>query len=232
MIDLYALTSPNVQKIFLALEELELPYNTKFIDVWKGEQFTPEFIKINPNSKIPAIVDHDGPGGKPYAVFESGAILLYLAEKTGKLLSKDPRKRFDAIQWLMVQLTGVGPTFGQWTHFTLFAPKDNEYSMSRYRTEMKRLYELLEKRLGEAPYLGGDEYSIADVATFPWTRNHDAQGVKWADNPNLARWFDAIAARPAVKRALEKVAQIKSTREVATDENKDRLFGRGRYARA
>jgi len=232
MIDLYALTSPNVQKIFLALEELELPYNTKFIDVWKGEQFAPEFIKINPNSKIPAIVDHDGPGGKPYAVFESGAILLYLAEKTGKLLSKDPRKRFDAIQWLMVQLTGVGPTFGQWTHFTLFAPKDNEYSMSRYRTEMKRLYELLEKRLGEAPYLGGDEYSIADVATFPWTRNHDAQGVKWADNPNLARWFDAIAARPAVKRALDKVAQIKSAREVATDENKDRLFGRGRYARA
>ena len=232
MIDLYALTSPNVQKVFLALEELELPYNIKFIDVWKGEQFTPDFIKINPNSKIPAIVDHDGPGGKPYAVFESGAILLYLAEKTGKLLSKDPRKRFDAIQWLMVQLTGVGPTFGQWTHFTLFAPKDNEYAMSRYRTEMKRLYELLEKRLGEAPYLGGDEYSIADVATFPWTRNHDAQGVKWADNPNLARWFDAIAARPAVKRALDKVAQIKSAREVATDESKDRLFGRGRYARA
>jgi GSH-dependent disulfide-bond oxidoreductase len=232
MIDLYALTSPNVQKVFLALEELELPYNTKFIDVWKGEQFTPDFIKINPNSKIPAIVDHDGPGGKPYTVFESGAILLYLAEKTGKLLSKDPRKRFDAIQWLMVQLTGVGPTFGQWTHFTLFAPKDNEYSMTRYRTEMKRLYELLERRLGEAPYLGGDEYSIADVATFPWMRNHDAQGVKWADNPNLARWFDAIAARPAVKRALDKVAQIKSAREVATDENKDRLFGRGRYARA
>ncbi|MBV8509426.1 MAG: glutathione S-transferase N-terminal domain-containing protein [Xanthobacteraceae bacterium] len=231
MIDLYALTSPNVQKIFIALEELELPYNTKYIDVWKGEQFTPDFIKINPNSKIPAIVDHDGPGGKPYTVFESGAILLYLAEKTGKLLSKDPRTRFDQIQWLMIQLTGVGPVFGQWNHFTLFAPKDNEYSMSRYRTEMKRLYELLEKRLGEAPYLGGDEYSIADVATFPWTRNHDAQGVKWADHPNLGRWFDAIAARPAVKRALDKVAQIKSARETATDENKDRLFGRGRFAR-
>jgi GSH-dependent disulfide-bond oxidoreductase len=232
MIDLYALTSPNVQKIFIALEELELPYNTKFIDVWKGEQFTPEFIKINPNSKIPAIVDHDGPGGKPYTVFESGAILLYLSEKTGKLLSKDPRKRFDQIQWLMIQLTGVGPVFGQWTHFALFAPKDNEYSVSRYRTEMRRLYELLEKRLAEVPYLGGDEYSIADVATFPWTRNHDAQDVKWADHPNLGRWFDAIAARPAVKRALDKVAQIKSARETATDENKDRLFGRGRFARA
>jgi GSH-dependent disulfide-bond oxidoreductase len=232
MIDFYALTSPNVQKIFIALEELELPYNTKFVDVWKGEQFTPDFLKINPNAKIPAIVDHDGPGGRSYTVFESGAILLYLADKTGKLLSKDTRKRFDAIQWLMVQLTGVGPVFGQYTHFTLFGPAGNDYSVSRYRTEMKRLYELLEKRLGAVPYLGGDEYSIADVATFPWLRNHDAQGVKWADNPNLARWFDAIAARPAVKRALEKVSQIKSTRDVATDDHKDRLFGRGRYARA
>jgi GST-like protein len=232
MIDFYALTSPNVQKIFIALEELELPYNTKFVDVWKGEQFAPEFLKINPNGKIPAIVDHDGPGGRPYTVFESGAILLYLADKTGKLLSKDTRKRFDAIQWLMIQLTGIGPAFGQYTHFTLFGPSGNDYSVSRYRTEMKRLYELLEKRLGETPYLGGEQYSIADVATFPWTRNHDAQGVKWADNPNLGRWFDAIAARPAVKRALEKIGQIKSTREVATDDHKDRLFGRGRYARA
>src|SRR5262245_47756873 len=119
MIDFYALTSPNVQKIFIALEELELPYNTKFVDVWKGEQFAPEFLKITPNAKIPAIFDHDGPGGRPYTVFESGAILLYLADKTGKLLSKDARKRFDAIQWLMIQLTGIGPAFGQYTHFTL-----------------------------------------------------------------------------------------------------------------
>src|SRR3974390_700709 len=210
MIDLYALTSPNGQKIYIMLEEATLPYKEHFVDGWKGEQYNPDFIKINPNSKIPAIVDHDGPGGKPYTVIESGAILLYLAEKTGKLLSKDPRKRFDAIQWLMIQLTGVGPTFGRGGPFTLFAPPGSDYSVNRYRTEMKRLYELLEKRLGEVPYLGGDEYSIADVATFPWTRNHDAQGVKWADNPNLARWFDAIAARPAVKRALDKVAQIKS----------------------
>jgi GST-like protein len=232
MIDLYALTSPNVQKIFIALEELELPYNTKLVDVWKGDQFAPEFMKINPNGKIPAIVDHEGPGGQPYTVFESGAILLYLAEKTGKLLPKDMRKRFDAIQWMMIQMTGIGPVFGQWVHFTMMAPKGNDYSVSRYRTEMKRLYELLEKRLGQAPYLGGDEYSIADVATFPWTRNHDAQGVKWADNPNLARWFEAISARPAVKRALEKVGKITSIRETANDDQKDRLFGRGRYARA
>jgi len=232
MIDLYALTSPNVQKIFIALEELELPYNTKLVDVWRGDQFSPEFLKINPNGKVPAIVDHDGPGGKPYTVVESGAILLYLADKTGKFLPKDTRKRFDVIQWMMIQMTGVGPMFGQWTHFKLMAPKGNDYSVSRYATEVKRLFDLLEKRLGEVPYLGGDEYSIADIATFPWTRNHDAQGVKWEDNPNLARWFNAISARPAVKRALEKVGKITSNRDAATDDQKDRLFGRGRYARA
>ena len=135
MIDFYVLTSPNVQKIFIMLEELGLPYKTIPIDVWKGEQYQPEFIKISPNSKIPVIVDHDGPGGKPYTVFESGAILMYLADKTGKFLPKDMVKRYDAIQWLMVQLTGVGPMFGQWTHYKLFAgASGNEYSMTRYQT--------------------------------------------------------------------------------------------------
>jgi GSH-dependent disulfide-bond oxidoreductase len=233
MIDFYALTSPNVQKIYIMLEECGLPYREIFVDVWKGDQFQPEFLKINPNNKIPAIVDHDGPGGKPYAVFESGAILLYLAEKTGSLLPKDAAKRYDVIQWLMIQLTGIGPMFGQWNHFKLFAPKTgNEYSMSRYTSELKRLYDVLEERLGETRFLGGDEYSIADIATFPWTRNHDAHGVKWENNPNLARWFAAIAERPAVKRALDKVAAVKSARETASDDDKDRFFGRGRYARA
>jgi GST-like protein len=232
MIDLYCLTSPNVQKIFLMLEECGLPYNMKPVDVWKGEQYNPDFIKINPNSKIPAIVDHDGPGGKPYTVFESGAILLYLAEKTGKFLPKDMAKRYDVIQWLMIQLTGVGPMFGQWTHFKLFAGGGNEYAMTRYQTEVKRLYEVMEKRLAKSAYLGGDEYSIADIATFPWTRNHDIQGVKWEDNPNLARWFKSIDERPAVKAALAKVAVIKSNRETANDDQKDRFFNRGRYARA
>jgi GST-like protein len=233
MIDFYALTSPNVQKIYIMLEECGLPYREIFVDVWKGDQFQPEFLKINPNNKIPAIVDHDGPGGKPYAVFESGAILLYLAEKTGSLLPKDTAKRYDVIQWLMIQLTGIGPMFGQWNHFKLFAPKTgNEYSMSRYTSELKRLYDVLEERLGETAFLGGDEYSIADIATFPWTRNHDAHGVKWENNPNLARWFAAIAERPAVKRALDKVAAVKSARETASDDDKDRFFGRGRYARA
>ncbi len=234
MIDLYALTSPNVQKIYIMLEETKLPYQEHFVDVWKGEQYDPNFTKINPNSKIPAIVDHDGPGGKPYTVTESGAILMYLAEKTGKFLPKDLAKKYDVLQWLMVQVTGVGPMFGQFTHFKMFAPKDkdNSYSMERYQTEVKRLYEVLEKRLAQAPYLGGDEYTIADIATFPWTRNHDAQGVKWENHPNLARWFKAIDERPAVKTALAKVGAIKSNRDTASDDQKDRFFNRGRYARA
>jgi GST-like protein len=233
MIDFYALTSPNVQKIYIMLEETGLPYKEIFVDVWKGDNHQPEFLKINPNGKIPAIVDHDGPGGKPYTVIESGAILMYLAEKSGRFLPRDMAKKYDVLQWLILQVANVGPAFGNFTHFNMFAPKaGNEYSFSRYRTEVKRLYELLEKRLGQVPYLGGEDYSIADIAMFPWTRNHDAQGVRWEDNPNLARWFNAIAERPAVKAALAKVAVIKSNRETASDEQKDRFFGRGRYARA
>ena len=155
MIDFYTLTSPNAQKVYLMLEECALPYKEHFVDVWKGEQYDSAFSKINPNNKIPAIVDSDGPGGKPYTVIESGAILLYLAEKTGKFLPTDMAKKHDVLQWLMIQLTGVGPMFGQWTHFKLFAPKTgNDYSMGRYTTEIKRLYEVLEKRLGQVPYLG------------------------------------------------------------------------------
>lgn len=233
MIDFYALTSPNVQKIYIMLEECGLPYTEKFIDVWKGDQFQPDFVKLNPNGKVPVIVDHEGPGGKPFTVFESGAILMYLAEKTGRFLPTDAAKKYEVLQWLMIQLTGVGPMFGQWNHFKLFAPKTgNDYSMSRYTSELKRLYDVLEKRLGQSAFLGGDAYSIADIATFPWTRNHDAQGVKWDDHANLARWFNTIADRPAVKKALEKVAAVKSTRDTASDDDKDRFFGRGRYARA
>ena len=234
MIDLYALTSPNVQKIYLMLEETKLPYKEHFVDVWKGEQYNPDFIKINPNSKIPAIVDSDGPGGKPITVFESGAILIYLAEKTGQFMPKDAVARYNVLQWLFFQTSSVGPMFGQFTHFKMFAPKgvDNSYSMGRYQTEVKRLYEVLEKRLAHTPYIAGSEYSIADMATFPWTRNHDAQGVKWEDNPNLARWFKSIEERPTVKAALAKVGQIKSNRDTASDDQKDRFFNRGRYARA
>jgi GSH-dependent disulfide-bond oxidoreductase len=234
MIDLYALTSPNVQKIYVMLEETKLPYKEHFVDVWQGDQFNPDFLEINPNAKFPAIVDRDGPGGKPYTVFESGAILMYLAEKTGKFLPKDTVKKYDVLQWLMFQVSGVGPMFGQFTHFKMFAPtdKDHSYSMVRYQTEVKRLYEVLENRLANLPYLGGDEYTIADIATFPWTRNHDIQGVKWEGNPNLARWFNTISERPAVKAAIAKVGAIKSNRETASEDQKDRFFNRGRYARA
>jgi GST-like protein len=231
MIDFYALTSPNVQKIYIVLEECGLPYRERFIDVWKGDQYSPDYLKINPNNKIPAIVDHDGPGGKPYTVIESGAILMYLAEKSGRFMPKDTAARYDVIQWLMIQLTGVGPMFGQLTHFKTFAPKGSDsYALDRYQSEVKRLYGVLEKRLAASPWLGGQDYSIADIATFPWTRNHDAQGVPFSDKPNLARWFDAISARPAVKAALAKVAAIKSNRDTATDEQKDQFFSRGKFA--
>jgi GSH-dependent disulfide-bond oxidoreductase len=232
MIDFYVLTSPNVQKIFIMLEELELPYRTIKIDVFQGEHFKPEFLKLNPNGKIPVIVDHDGPQGRPYTVFESGAILLYLADKGGRFTPTDKAQYFEMLQWLMIQLTGVGPMFGQFTHFKRFAPAGNDYSVSRYQTEVRRLYDLLENRLAQSPYLGGRDYSIADIATFPWTRNHDWQGVKWDDHPHLARWFAAIAERPAVKRALAKVDAITSARDTAKPEDLDRLFGRGRFARA
>lgn len=234
MIDLYALTSPNVQKIYIMLEETKLPYKEHFVDVWKGEQYDPNFLKINPNAKIPAIVDHEGPDRKAYTLFESGAILMYLAEKSGKFLPKDAAKKYDVLQWLFIQTSGIGPMFGQFVHFKLFAPpgSHNDYALTRYQTEVKRLYEVMEKRLAKVPYLGGDEYSIADIATFPWTRNHDTQGVKWEDNPNLARWFKSVDERPAVKAALAKVASIKSNRDTATEDQKDRFFNRGRYARA
>jgi len=232
MIDFYALTSPNVQKIYIMLEECGLPYKEHFVDVWKGDQYDPAFLKINPNAKIPAIVDSEGPGGKPYTVFESGAILMYLAEKTGKFMPKDTAKKYDVIQWLMIQVANVGPAFGNFTHFNLFAPKPNDYSLSRYKSELLRLYDLLNKRLGETKYLGGDEYSIADMATFPWTRQHQAQGAKIDQLPNFKRWFEDLSNRPAVKTMIAKQADIKSSRDTASDDNKDRFFNRGKYARA
>jgi GST-like protein len=231
MIDLYALTSPNVQKIFVALEELELPYTVHPVDVFKNENLKPEFLKLNPNGRIPVIVDHEGPGHRPYTVFESGAILLYLADKTGKLMPTDKRAYFDMMQWLMIQLTGVGPMFGQYTHFKRFAGPGNDYSVSRYQTEVRRLYDVLNKRLGECAYLGGPDYTIADISTFPWTRNYAFQNVKLEAVPNVKRWFEAVSGRPAVKRALAKVDAIQSARDNATPDALDRLFGRGVYAR-
>jgi GSH-dependent disulfide-bond oxidoreductase len=233
MIDFYALTSPNVIKVFIMLQECELPYTLKLVDVWKAEQWNPEFLKVNPNAKVPAIVDHDGPGGQPYTVIESGAILMYLSDKAGKFLPKEPRAHYDTLQWMMVQMTSVGPMFGQWNHFTRFAKEGNAYAISRYTSEMLRLYELFDKRLGDTgAYLGGSDYSIADVATFPWMRSYAAHGATAENHPHLVRWVDAIAARPAVKRALDEIGTIKSARDNATPDALDRFFNRGKYARA
>jgi len=232
MIDLYALTSPNVQKIFLMLEECGLPYNTKLIDVWNGDQFSPEYTKINPLQKVPAIVDSEGPGGKPYTVIESGAILLYLAEKTGKFIPHDPVKRYDVIQWLMVQMANIGPMSGQLVHFSKFAPAGNDYGHARYRTVVNKLFDLYDAQLASHAYVAGDEYTIADIAAFPWLRNTALLGVDMDKRPNLKAWVEKISARDAVKRMLAKIATIKSVRDNATEDAKDRYFGRGKYNRA
>lgn len=202
MINLYTWSTPNGRKVSIMLEELALPYNVHAIDIGKGDQFMPEFVAISPNSKIPAIVDSDGPGGGPYALFESGAILLYLAEKTGKLLPTDRARRFEAIQWLMFQMGGVGPMFGQTHHFLRAAPEPVPYAIERYSKETRRLYGVLDRHLADREWLGS-EYSVADIATFPWTARHEWHKVELAEFPNVKRWYDRIAARPAVTRGMK-----------------------------
>ena len=201
MIELYTWGTPNGRKVSVMLEEVGLPYRVHAIDISKGDQFKPDFIALNPNSKIPAISDPDGPGGKPIQLFESGAILIYLAEKTGKLLSAEPRTRYETLVWLMFQMGGVGPMFGQAHHFLRAAPQPIAYAIERYTKEAKRLYAVLDARLGSTAYLAGD-YSIADVATYPWVARHEWHKVALAEFPNVARWFAAIGARPAVARGM------------------------------
>ena len=185
------------------LEELGLAYAVHTVNFHENEQFAPEFLAISPNNKIPAIVDQDGPGGAPISVFESGAILIYLAEKTGSaLLPTDPRDRTATMQWLMFQMGGVGPFLGQAHHFRRFAPEKIAYAINRYTTEAARLYGVMNKRLGEAEWLAGNFYSIADIATYPWTMRYDWQGIDMADYPNVKRWWDVMAARPAVEKGM------------------------------
>lgn len=207
MIDLYTWTTPNGYKVHIALEELGLEYTPHAVNIGKGDQFEPDFLAISPNNKIPAIIDGDGPGGRPYSLFESGAILLYLAEKTGRLLPHDPVKRFDAIQWLMFQMGGVGPMLGQAHHFNKYAPDKIEYAIKRYESEANRLYGVMDRRLAETEFLAGHDYSIADIATWPWLRTADTQGVDMADYPNVRRWFEAIAAREPVRKGLQVLAE-------------------------
>jgi GST-like protein len=202
MIDLYTFATPNGRKVSIMLEELELPYRTHVVDITKGEQFKPEFLAINPNNKIPAIVDSDGPGGRPLTVFESGAILIYLAEKSGRLLPPSGPDRYDVLQWVMFQMGGVGPMFGQYNHFALFAPEKIPYAIERYTQESKRLLHVLDRRLEGRTFVAR-EYSIADVLLFPWVASHAKRAPQLLeDTPQVRRWLDALWGRPAVRRGM------------------------------
>lgn len=224
MIELYTAGTPNGYKISIALEELNLPYAVHHIDIARGDQFDPEYLKLNPNNKIPTIVDPDGPDGAPYTVMESGAILLYLAEKKGRLMPTDVRGRYDVIQWLMFQMGSIGPMLGQNHHFRVYAPETIDYAVDRYTHEATRLYHVLERRLGEVAYLAGD-YSIADIATFPWIRPWRRQGQDLDAHPNLKRWFDAIAARPAVMRGLAVPDQALNLKRDMDERTRSIMFG-------
>jgi GST-like protein len=206
MIDLYTWGTPNGHKIHIMMEEIGLPVTIHRVDIGAGDQFKPDFLKISPNNKIPALVDSDGPDGKPIAIFESGAILIYLAEKTGQFLPKDPHDRHIALQWLMFQVGGVGPMFGQCYHFRSSAPERIPYAIERYTNEVGRLAGVLEKRLSEVPFLAG-EYSIADIANWPWVKGLNNFGFDFADFPAILRWKKAVYARPAVQRGLKLLDQ-------------------------
>jgi GST-like protein len=227
MIDLYYWTTPNGHKITIFLEESELPYIIKPINIAKGDQFDSEFLKISPNNKIPAIIDHaPADGGEPISVFESGAILHYLAEKTGKFLPTDLRSRVETMEWLFWQMGGLGPMLGQNHHFTAYAPEKIPYAIERYVKETERLYGVLDERLTNRDFIVRD-YSIADMAAYPWIVPHERQQQNLDDFPNVKRWFETIKARPAVQRAYAKADEI-SSEPTVTEESKAILFGQGR----
>ena len=227
MIDLYTWPTPNGHKVHIMLEECKLPYAVIPIDIGAGDQFKPDFLAISPNNKMPAIVDLDGPGGKPISIFESGAILLYLAAKTGKYMPTSVRGKYEVLQWLMFQMGGLGPMLGQAHHFRVYAPEKIEYAINRYTNEAKRLYGVLDKQLGKNAYIAGKSYSIADMAIFPWTRSATIQGIDLADYPNVKRWFEAIDGRPAVKRAVQVLADRR--KPLIDDKARAALFGSQQY---
>ncbi len=230
MIELYTWPTPNGHKVHIMLEECGLPYNVHPIDIGAGDQFDPEFLKISPNNKMPAIIDTEGPDGAPISLFESGAILFYLAEKTGRFLPTAPRLRYAVLQWLMFQMGSVGPMLGQAHHFLQYAPEEIAYAQNRYRNEANRLYGVIDRRLAESAYLAGEDYTIADIAVWPWTRFPERQGVNRDDYPHFVRWFETIAARPAVQRGV----QVLADRRRNYKEDKEAweiMFGARQYAR-
>jgi len=230
MIDVYTWPTPNGHKVHIMLEECGLEHVIHGVNIRKGEQFEDDFLAISPNNRIPAIIDSDGPDGKPYSLFESGAILIYLAEKTGQFLAADGRARHDTLQWLMFQMGNVGPMFGQAHHFRNYAAEQMDYPVERYTNETARLYRIMNKRLGESPYLAGDDYTIADIATFPWSRNPQRRGQDIEDMPNVKRWMDEIMARPAVAKAVTVLEEYQSKPDdVIDDKTRSIMFGAAQF---
>jgi GST-like protein len=211
------------------LEECGLAYRAIPVDIGTGAQFEPAFLAISPNNKIPAIVDPDGPDGKPISLFESGAILIYLASKTRRFLPEDTRGRYEVLEWLMFQMGSVGPMLGQTHHFRIYAPEKIPYAIERYSKEARRIYGVLDKRLQQRDWVAADEYTIADIAIFPWLRSWQNQGIDWADFPDLKSWFDRIAARPAVQRGVEVLAGLR--KPFRSDAEREVLFGARQYER-
>ncbi len=227
MIEVYSWPTPNGHKVHVMLEECGLPYRAIPVNIGAGEQFAPSFLAISPNNKIPALTDPDGPDGAPISVFESGAILLYLAGKTGRFLPEGTRQRYEVLQWLMFQMGGLGPMLGQAHHFRIYAPENVPYAIERYTNEAKRLYSVLDRRLAKSRYVGGPAYSIADIAVFPWLRSWKQQGIDWNDHPHVKGWFDEIAARPAVVRGVEVLADLR--KPLTDDTARSMLFGPAQY---
>jgi GSH-dependent disulfide-bond oxidoreductase len=227
MIEVYSWATPNGHKVHIMLEECGLPYRVHAVDIGAGAQFEPGFLAISPNNKIPALTDPEGPDGAPISLFESGAILLYLAGKTGRFLPSSTRGKYEVLQWLMFQMGGVGPMLGQAHHFRIYAPEKINYAVDRYTNEAKRLYGVMNKRLAKSRYLGGKDYSIADIAVFPWLRSWKNQGIDWADYPHLKGWFDEIAARPAVQRGVAVLADQR--KPITDDKAREVLFGPTQY---
>jgi GST-like protein len=238
MIEVWTWSTPNGHKVHIALEEFGLPYKVIPVNIGAGDQFKPEFLKINPNHRIPAIVDPDGPGGKPFTLFESAAILIYLSEKTGgKLIPKDPTGRYQCLEWMMFQMGGIGPMFGQWNHFGAYAKEKIPYAIERYTNETNRLTRVLNKRLEEEHWLAGDEYSMADIITFPWFRTATEASPRFDERgyldlgqyPAVKRWYDEVAARPAVQRGVAVLSDGPGQKPIS-DTEREFTFGKTQFA--
>ena len=231
MISVHSWPTPNGHKIHIMLEECGLHVGRDWqavpVNIGNGDQLTPEFLAISPNNKIPALIDPEGPDGKPIALFESGAILIYLAAKTGKFLPPTDRLKYQVLQWLMFQMGGVGPMLGQAHHFRIYAPEKIGYAVDRYSNEAKRLCSVMDKQLTHSEFIACDEYTIADIAIFPWLRSWENQGIDWVDYPHLKKWFDLIAARPAVQRGVKVLAELR--RPITSEKAREVLFGKTQY---